>query len=90
VNALAKGEFVGLGRRLDLRDIVCPTYLLAGASDDITTPLSAARHIGTPGDRVIRKTVPGDHIGLFMGARTLKEHWPRGLFVGPIATALRY
>jgi poly(3-hydroxyalkanoate) synthetase len=78
-NRLAKGAFVGLGRKLDLRAIVCPTYLLAGAGDDITTPeqvLDAAKYIGTPKDRIVQKTAPGGHIGLFMGARTLKEAWP--------------
>ena len=78
-NRLAKGEFVGLGRKLNLRNITCPAYLLAGADDDITTPeqvLDAAKYIGTPKDRIVQKTVPGGHIGLFMGARTLKEHWP--------------
>jgi polyhydroxyalkanoate depolymerase len=79
-NRFAKGQFVGLGRKLDLRDITCPTYLLAGAGDDITTPeqaLAAARYIGTPRDRIVSETAPGGHIGLFMGHRTLKEHWPR-------------
>ena len=79
-NRLAKGEFIGLGRKLDLRDITCPTYLLAGAADDITTPeqvLGAAKYLGTSADRIVQETVPGGHIGLFMGARTLKEHWPR-------------
>jgi len=78
-NRLAKGEFVGLGRKLDLRKITCPTYLLAGADDDITTPeqvLDAAKYIGTPKERIVSKTVPGGHIGLFMGARTLKDYWP--------------
>ena len=78
-NRLAKGEFVALGRKLNLRDITFPAYLLAGASDDITTPeqvLDAAKYLGTPRDRIVQKTVPGGHIGLFMGARTLKEHWP--------------
>jgi polyhydroxyalkanoate depolymerase len=78
-NRLAKGEFVGLGRKLSLRNITCPTYLLAGAADDITTPeqvLDAAKYLGTPKDRLTQKTVPGGHIGLFMGAKTLKEHWP--------------
>ncbi|MBS0316424.1 MAG: alpha/beta fold hydrolase [Proteobacteria bacterium] len=79
-NRLAKGEFVALGRKLNLRHITRPVYLLAGADDDITTPeqvLDAARYTGTPEDRLIKKTVPGGHIGLFMGARTLKEHWPK-------------
>jgi poly(3-hydroxyalkanoate) synthetase len=78
-NRLAKGNFVALGRKLDLHNITCPAYLLGGASDDITTPeqvLGAANYIGTPKDRIVQETVPGGHIGLFMGARTLKEHWP--------------
>jgi polyhydroxyalkanoate depolymerase len=79
-NRLAKGEFIGLGRKLDLRDITCPAYLLAGASDDITTPeqvLDAVKYLGTPKDQIVQETVPGGHIGLFMGAGTLKDHWPR-------------
>jgi poly(3-hydroxyalkanoate) synthetase len=78
-NRLAKGTFVGLGRKLDLHDIKCPAYLLAGAADDITTPeqvLNAAKYLGTPKDKIMQKTVPGGHIGLFMGAHTLKEDWP--------------
>ncbi|MGB9166484.1 MAG: alpha/beta fold hydrolase, partial [Rhodomicrobium sp.] len=78
-NRLAKGAFVGLGRRLDLRNITCPLYLLAGAADDITTPeqvLAAKNYVGTPRDHIVEKTVPGGHIGLFMGARTLKDYWP--------------
>ena len=76
-NRLAKGEFIGLGRKLNLRNITCPAYLLAGATDDITTPeqvLDAAKYLGTPKECVVQKTVPGGHIGLFMGARTLREH----------------
>ncbi len=79
-NRFAKGTFVGLGRKLDLRNITCPAYLLAGAADDITTPeqvLDASKYLGTPRDRIVKETVPGGHIGLFMGARTLKEQWPR-------------
>ena len=78
-NRLAKGTFVGLGRKLDLRNIVCPVYLLGGAEDDITAPeqaLGAANYIGTPKDRIMQKTDPGGHIDLFMGARTLRDHWP--------------
>ena len=78
-NLLAKGKFVGLGRVLNLHDIKCPVYLLAGANDDITTPeqvLDAEKYLGTPKSRIVKKIVPGGHIGLFMGANTLKEHWP--------------
>ena len=65
--------------KLDLHDITCPLYLLAGLDDDITTPeqvLNAAGLVGTPADQIQQNTVPGGHIGLFMGARTLSEHWP--------------
>jgi poly(3-hydroxyalkanoate) synthetase len=78
-NRLAKGTFVGLGRRLNLRDITCPTYLLAGDSDDITTKeqvFDAEKYLGTAKDNIEKKLVPGGHVGLFMGARTLKEDWP--------------
>lgn len=78
-NRFAKGEFVGLGRVLNLSAITCPTYLLAGADDDITTPeqvLAAEQLISTPAAHIRKKTVPGGHIGLFMGSRTLRETWP--------------
>jgi len=31
---------------------------------------------GTPKGQIEKKLVPGGHIGLFMGSRTLKETWP--------------
>jgi poly(3-hydroxyalkanoate) synthetase len=78
-NRFAKGEFVGLGRRLSLKSIVCPVYLLAGADDDITASeqvFGAEHYLGTPRERIVKRLAPGGHIGLFMGARTLKETWP--------------
>jgi poly(3-hydroxyalkanoate) synthetase len=78
-NRLVKGRFVGMGRALQLRDITCPVYLLAGESDDITTReqlFNAEKYLGTPKDRVEKKLVPGGHIGLFMGSRTLAQTWP--------------
>jgi len=78
-NRLAKGSFVGLGRGLDLKDITCPVYLLAGASDDITTSeqvFNAENYLGTPKEQIEKKLVPGGHIGLFMGSRTLQQTWP--------------
>lgn len=78
-NRFAKGEFVGLGRKLSLKDITCPIFLLAGESDDITTKeqvFAAEGLVGTPKLRIEKKLVPGGHIGLFMGSRTLKDSWP--------------
>jgi poly(3-hydroxyalkanoate) synthetase len=54
-------------------------YLLAGEADDITTReqvFDADRYIGTPKECIEKKLVPGGHIGLFMGARTLRDTWP--------------
>lgn len=79
-NRLAKGEFVALGRRLSLGDIRCPAYLLAGEDDDITPKeqvFAAERLLGTPQAAIRKALVPGGHVGLFMGARTLSEHWPK-------------
>lgn len=78
-NLFAEGKFVGLGRKLSLKTVTCPTYLLAGEADDITTheQVFAARHLlGTPKERIVSKTVPGGHIGLFMGSHTLADAWP--------------
>lgn len=78
-NTFAKGTFTGLGRTLSLKDVKCPAYLLAGESDDITTReqvFAAEGLLGTPKEKIEKKLVPGGHIGLFMGSRTLKESWP--------------
>ncbi|WP_421723465.1 alpha/beta fold hydrolase [Bauldia sp.] len=78
-NLFCKGEFVALGRKVGLHDVVCPTFLLAGDRDDITPApqvFEAEGKLGTPKDKITKKLVPGGHIGLFMGAGTLKNHWP--------------
>ncbi len=79
-NRFAKGEFVGLGRRLSLRDIRCPLYLLAGESDDITPReqvFAAEDLVGTARQEIAKATAPGGHIGLFMGTSTLQSYWPQ-------------
>jgi polyhydroxyalkanoate depolymerase len=78
-NRLAKGLFVGLGRKLDLKDIRCPLYLLAGEADDITTHeqmFDAEKLVSTPPRDIVKKLAPGGHIGLFMGSHTLRDVWP--------------
>ncbi|MCC2657993.1 MAG: alpha/beta fold hydrolase [Panacagrimonas sp.] len=78
LNRLARGEFVALGERISLKTITVPLYLLAGADDDITTPeqvFNAENLVGTPRDQIRKELAPGGHIGLFMGAKTLKEQW---------------
>lgn len=78
-NRLAKGEFVGLGRQLKLKDVTCPVYLLAGEVDDVTPReqvFNAETYLGTPRTQIIKEITPGGHIGLFMGKETLAAKWP--------------
>ena len=78
-NRLATGDFVALGKRLDLEDVTCPVYLLAGEADDITPReqvFDADKYLGTPKAQIEKALVPGGHIGLFMGGNTLKTAWP--------------
>lgn len=78
-NHLAHGQFMALGKKINLKTITVPTYLLAGESDDITPPeqvLAAAHLIGTPKSQIAQKIVPGGHIGLFMGHKNIHQTWP--------------
>jgi poly(3-hydroxybutyrate) depolymerase len=85
-NRLAKGTFVALGRALALKDIAVPLYLLAGDADDITTReqvFNTEALVGTPRREIVKRLVPGGHIGLFMGVRTLRQAWPEiGAWIG--------
>jgi poly(3-hydroxybutyrate) depolymerase len=78
-NLSAEGKFRALGEMLSLESVKCPIYLLAGESDDITTKeqvFAAEGLVGTSAEKIEKRLVPGGHIGLFMGTRTLKEAWP--------------
>jgi len=92
-NRLAEGRFIGLGQRLNLKDVACPVYLLAGESDDIATKeqvFNAEKYLGTPAHKIEKKLVPGGHIGLFMGSRILRETWPDiARWIRPIRSSTR-
>lgn len=78
-NELVNGTLEVDGRRVDMRDIACPLFLLGGATDHITPPVqvfAAADHVSTPADQVTRRTAPGGHLGLFMGNQALRHEWP--------------
>ncbi len=79
-NRFFKGEFIGLGKKLDLRDVKCPVYLLAGETDDITPKeqvFNAEKRLGTKKSEIVKDTAGGGHIGLFMGSKPLRENWPK-------------
>jgi poly(3-hydroxyalkanoate) synthetase len=78
-NELARGEFVALGKRIDLRSVHAPLYLVAAENDEITAAeqiLACARLVGTPPAAIRKATVPGGHLDLFLGRRTLGSLWP--------------
>ncbi|MEZ5776471.1 MAG: alpha/beta fold hydrolase [Hyphomicrobiaceae bacterium] len=79
-NRFARGKFVALGETLTLRSLTCPLFLLAGEADDITPKeqvFATERLAATPAERIEKRLVPGGHIGLFMGSRTLAAAWPQ-------------
>ncbi|MBR1173664.1 alpha/beta fold hydrolase [Bradyrhizobium sp. KB893862 SZCCT0404] len=79
-NRIAGGDFVALGRRVDLKDVKAPVFLLAGLDDDVvpaTQALATAALVGTPPAFIAAASEPSNHLGLFMGARTHAHAWPR-------------
>jgi poly(3-hydroxyalkanoate) synthetase len=79
-NRLAAGSFCALGRLVDLRELRCPLFLLAGDRDPIATAgqvLATARLTGTDTGDVETAIAPCGHLALFMGQDTLQNEWPR-------------
>lgn len=79
-NELATGSFVALGQKIDLSHLRLPMYLLAASADEVVAAeqlLAAERLVGTPPEHFCREVAPCNHLGLFMGKRTLEEYWPR-------------
>ncbi len=78
-NRLAEGRFPALGRRIDLRDVRHPLFLLAARDDELVSfdqLMAAARLVGTPPMEIVTATEPCGHLGLFLGAKTLQGAWP--------------
>jgi poly(3-hydroxybutyrate) depolymerase len=79
-NELAGGGLVALGQKIDLSRLRLPMYLLAGSADEVVAPeqlLAVERLVGTQPEYVHHEVAPCNHLGLFMGKRTLEEYWPR-------------
>jgi poly(3-hydroxyalkanoate) synthetase len=79
-NQLANGRFVALGRALDLSAFHGRIFLLAARDDEVVAPeqLFAVRRLaGGKGRQIRAETVACTHLGLFMGATTLRDTWPR-------------
>ncbi|SHK40911.1 PHB de-polymerase C-terminus [Bradyrhizobium lablabi] len=79
-NELAGGSFVALGQKIDLSRLRLPMYLLAGSADEVVAPeqlLAVERLVGTQPEYLRHEVAPCNHLGLFMGRRTLEQYWPR-------------
>lgn len=76
-NLLAKGGFPALGRRVDLRALDQPLFLLAGSQDGVTPPAQLLALKDIVRGEVETAIAPCGHLALFMGRRTLENEWPR-------------
>jgi poly(3-hydroxyalkanoate) synthetase len=79
-NRIATGSFAALGRRIDLKTVTAPIFLLAGLDDEVVPAaqaLATAALVGTPPALIAAASEPSNHLGLFMGARTHASAWPR-------------
>ena len=77
-NRFAEAGFPALGRLCRLADLRLPIFVLAAEDDSIVpAPQATAALQRCPDADVTLRVVPGRHLSLFMGARTLKNHWPQ-------------
>ena len=77
-NELIAGTLRIGDRTVDLRQITCPLYLLAGETDHITPPpqvFALADYAGTNAAEIVQRQTTGGHLGLFMGHEALRNHW---------------
>jgi poly(3-hydroxyalkanoate) synthetase len=78
-NEIATGQFIALGKKIDLTNVQAPVFLLAAANDELVAPeqLFATEHlVGTPTCDIHKALAPCRHAGLFIGKTILSEYWP--------------
>ncbi len=75
-NALARGELTLDGQRVDLGAIHCPVFNVWAEHDHLVPPAAAkglAQQVSGP---CTNMTLPGGHLGLFIGARAHQMFYP--------------
>jgi poly(3-hydroxybutyrate) depolymerase len=79
-NEIANGQFVALGKKVDLANMRAPVFLLAARDDELVAPaqlFASERLFGTSARDIRKEMAPCRHGGLFMGKTVLNEYWPR-------------
>ncbi|MGV6871251.1 alpha/beta fold hydrolase [Pseudochelatococcus sp. B33] len=79
-NQLATNRLEVLGRMAVLSRVEAPLLLLAAEHDEFVAPeqIFAAERLTRPPAGAVRKiTVPGNHLGLFLGGNTIRKTWPK-------------
>jgi poly(3-hydroxybutyrate) depolymerase len=78
-NQLISGELEILGRKVDLGQITCPVFLIAGDKDDITPPpqvFNMEHYIST---KVVKHLIQdAGHIGVFVKESSL-DYWEKAI-----------
>lgn len=76
-NRLIHGSFEVFGEAIDLGAVTCPVAMVAGSADHITLPEQVfAMEEACGSAETKRFLIPGGHIGLVVGGRAQREHWP--------------
>jgi poly(3-hydroxyalkanoate) synthetase len=75
-NRLARDCFPALGRLAGLSNISAPTFIFAAADDEVVAPAQALAMKSSSPHHVMPQVVPGRHLSLFMGRRTIAGAWP--------------
>jgi poly(3-hydroxyalkanoate) synthetase len=77
-NRLATGDFVALGKQINLAEVAAPVYLLAGGYDEVVPAdqaFATALLLGAPPAVIERASDSCRHLSLFMGGKTLTTSW---------------
>ena len=77
-NRIAQGRFVALGQCIDLAQVRTPLCLLAASHDEVVSVdqlFAVARLVGTPAEHLVKMTMPGSHLSLFLGTNVLDGAW---------------
>jgi poly(3-hydroxybutyrate) depolymerase len=78
-NELARDNFVALGKKIDLKTLRTPIFMLAATNDELASPqqlFAAEQMVGTAPQNLRKAVAPCRHLGLFTGRRTLDNVWP--------------